>query len=63
LDIKGIKEKEFRELIDDRLKTLNSSHKIFNVTNGNIGCVENLDRMGLILYWKNPTRRDEGQPG
>lgn len=48
--------------MDERLKALYSSHKIFNVTKGNIGWVENLDRMELILYWENPTRRDEGQP-
>jgi len=62
LGIRGIKGQKFRELIDERLKALYSSHKIFNVTKGNIGWVENLDRMELILYWENPTRRDEGQP-
>jgi hypothetical protein len=31
------------------------------VENGNIVWVENLERMVLILYWKTPTRRDEGQ--
>jgi hypothetical protein len=62
LGIRGIKGQKFRELMDERLKALYSSHKIFNVTKGNIGWVENLDRMELILYWENPTRRDEGQP-
>jgi len=33
------------------------------VTKGNIGWVENLDSLELILYWKNPTIRDGGQPG
>jgi len=40
---------------------LYSSHKIFNVKNGNIVWIENLERMVLILYWKTPPRRDEGQ--
>jgi len=57
LGIRGIKGQKFRELIPERLKTLYSSHKIFNVTKGNIGWVENLDRMEVNSLVENPNEK------